>query len=255
MKSIKLFVVVCVALIVGASFNNSVVAQSNDGLVNQFVETYFRQNESELLKAGVVSSDARLEDSVLVCTLLFDEAVATADMIGAVLDVAREKSNTPGLFSEVDKKVIRMFESQGLSCRCVIHGNNSPKEVVRDLSVCEFLAFEKFLSGDKAATGEPSIDDIVAMIDNTLAGGDMKIRCVRRGELVCLEQETTASEYDDIKTAMETCGGLIRTMMKKALTRDKKIADLFRFIAKKGYRFAYSVHCGDNEPVIIELNF
>ena len=42
---------------------------------------------------------------------------------------------------------------------------------------------------------------------------------------------------------------------KKTLTRDKKIAEIFRSIAKKGYGFAYSVHCGDNEPVINELNF
>ena len=254
MKSIKMFVVAFIAIFLACSFCSNMMAQSNDGFVNQFVETCLKQNESELHKAGIISLHTELNGTVFVCTLLLDEAVAGVDMIGSVIDVAKEKHKTAKLFSEEESKVIQDFESQGLSCRCIVRGNNTGTEIARELSVREFLAFEKYLAGDKAFGGEPSIDDIVSVIDKALAKEEGKMGCVRREDVVYLEHEMSASEYDDIKSAMENCGWLIKKMMKKARSRDKKVLESFRAITKQGYRFAYSVKCGNNEPVIIELD-
>ena len=256
MKSIKLFLVF-IALFLGASFCNSVVAQSGDSFVNQFVETSLVQSSSELKEAGIISSDVRLDGSVFVCTLLIDETVINVDMMGSFMDIAKEKSKSTNLFGDDDRKAIEAFESQKITCRCIVRENKSKKEIVRDLQPREFLAFVKFVSGDKAFADNSSIDDIVETLDKAFSSskGDVKMRCVRRGRVIYLEQEAEASEYDDIKTAMDVGGWLVKMMLKKAIASDKKAKETFRSLAKQGYYFAYSVKCGDKEPVVIELNF
>ena len=258
MKSNRLPAVAFVAMLLGCSFCNSAVAQSGDGFVAQFMEASLKQKEGGLQKAGVISSTTEQKGKVYVCTLLLDEAVVTVDMMGVVIDVALGKSNTEGLFGKEEGKTILEMEAQGVTCRCVVRGNGSGAEIVRDMSVREFLAFGKYLSGDEAIAGEPSIDDIVAMIDGALvkdgAKNGTKMRCVRRDDVVYIEHEVPASEYEDMKDAMKSFGWLVKRMVRKALSGEKEVVESFRLITKLGCSFAYAVCCGDNEPVIIELD-
>lgn len=107
----------------------------------------------------------------------------------------------------------------------------------------------------KTKDGELAIDEMVADINRALATEDGKVGCVRRGNTVYIEQELSATDYDDIKSAMESFGWLVRRQMKKAFSKDKKVVESFRMMNKEGYSFAYSFKCGENEPIVIELDF
>lgn len=144
-----------------------------------------------------------------------------------------------------------LFFLGALCNSAVAQSSNDSAEQFKDT-----LLMQNVCEQQNSLGGDPTIDDIVEALDKAFsATKEVKMHCVRRGNLICLEQDVTASEYDDIKTAMETCGWLVKKLMKKALSSDKKTKETFRSLAKQGYYFAYSVKCGNNEPVIIELDF
>ena len=155
---------------------------------------------------------------------------------------------------EFNMKSIKLFFAfalffLGALCNGVVAQSNNVEQG-KDTLLTENSAVQQ-----KALDGELSIDELVADINKALATEDGKLGCVRKGNTVYIEQEVSATDYDDIKSAMESFGWLVKRQIKKAFSKEKEVVESLRMMNKKGYGFAYSFKCGENEPVVIELDF
>ena len=63
MKTIRMFVVAFIAMLLGTSFCNPVVAQSYDDIMAESIKSYMAESESELRDAGILSYDVRIQGS------------------------------------------------------------------------------------------------------------------------------------------------------------------------------------------------
>lgn len=254
MKTIRLFVVAFLAMILGTSFGNHVVAQSNNEILEQMMRMYSSQDEDEMRDAGILSYDINVDGSVYIFNILLDEDVTNVETMGEFMSLAKKKAATGEIFSSDDYETIDQMESLGITFRYIVRGNKSGKRIVHNFTMREFLAFEKLSADDNTFGDEMSIDDIVSLLDKTLAAEDETMRCVRRGKVVYIEQEVYARDYADVKAAMEEQPEFMQAMMMEMLTGNPDAAEVFYSIIRKGYRIAYSVKCADKQPIIINLD-
>ena len=255
MKAIKLYVVAFLAMILGTSFSNHVVAQSNNEILEQMMRMYISQDEDEMRDAGILSYDINVDGSVYIFNILLDEDVTYVETMGELMSLAKKKAATGEIFSYDDYETIEQMESLGITFRYIVRGNRTGKRVVHNFTMREFLAFEKLSADDSTFGDEMSIDDIVRLLDKTLAAEDESMRCVRRGKVVYIEQEVPANDYDDIKYVMEDSPELMKNIFQEMMASDPDAVEVFRSITKKGYRLAYSVKCGSKQPIVLELDF
>ena len=255
MKAIKLYVVAFLAMILGTSFSNHVVAQSNNEILEQMMRMYISQDEDEMRDAGILSYDVSVDGSVYIFDLLLDEDVTYVETMGEMMSLAKKKAATGEIFSYDDYETIEQMESLGITFRYIVRGNRSGKRIVHNFTMREFLAFEKLSADDSTFGDEMSIDDIVRLLDKTFAAEDETMRCVRRGKVVYIEQEMHARDYADVKAAMEEEPELMQAMIMGIFTGDPDAAEVFYSIIRKGYRIAYSVKCAGKQPIIINLDF
>jgi hypothetical protein len=183
-----------------------------------------------------------------------DEDVTYVETMGELMSLAKKKAATGEIFSYDDYETIDQMESLGITFRYIVRGNKSGKRIVHNFTMREFLAFEKLSADDSIFGDEMSIDDIVRLLDKTLAAEDETMRCVRRGKVVYIEQEVYARDYADVKAAMEEQPEFMQAMMMEMFTGDPDAAEVFYSIIRKGYRIAYSVKCADKQPIIINLD-
>jgi hypothetical protein len=254
MKTIKLYVVAFVAMLFGASFSNRAAAQSDNEFLEQMMRMYISQDEDEMRDAGILSYDVSVDGSVYIFDLLLDEDFVYVETMGELMSLAKKKAATGEIFSYDDYETIDQMESLGITFRYIVRGNRSGKRIVHNFTMREFLAFEKLSADDSIFGDEMSIDDIVRLLDKTLAAEDETMRCVRRGKVVYIEQEVYARDYADVKAAMEEQPEFMQTMMMEMFTGDPDAAEVFYSIIRKGYRIAYSVKCADKQPIIINLD-
>ena len=255
MKAIKLYVVAFLAMILGTSFSNHVVAQSDNEILEQMMRMYISQDEDEMRDAGILSYDINVDGSVYIFNILLDEDVTNVETMGEFMSLAKKKAATGEIFSYDDYETIDQMESLGITFRYIVRGNRTGKRVVHNFTMREFLAFEKLSADDSTFGDEMSIDDIVRLLDKTLAAEDESMRCVRRGKVVYIEQEVPANDYDDIKYVMEDSPELMKNIFQEMMASDPDAVEVFRSITKKGYRLAYSVKCGSKQPIVLELDF
>lgn len=251
MKAIKLYVVTFLAMILGASFSNHVVAQSNNEILEQMMRKYISQDKDEMRDAGILSYDINVDGSVYIFNILLDEDVTYVETMGELMSLAKKKAATGEIFSYDDYETIEQIESLGITFRYIVRGNRSGKRIVHNFTIREFLAIEKLAAdfGD-----EMSIDDIVRLVDKTFAVEDETMRCVRRGKVVYIEQEMHARGYADVKAAMEEDPEFMQAMIMEILTGDPDAAEVLYSIIRKGYRIAYSVKCAGKQPININLD-
>ena len=255
MKTIRMFVVAFVAMLLGASFCNPVVAQSYDDIMAESIKSYMAQSESELRDAGILSYDVRIQGSVIVCDLVFDENVAAVDSWGVIMNLAKEKAATENQLGGVDEDAIGMLESLGYTYRYIIKGNKSGRIVASDFSVRELLVFGELFADFETLGKGLSIEEYVAMLDRIFANEDENLSCVLRGNCVYIELEMTKEEYDEINELVAKDAGMVKSMLETALTGDKDAAEVFRVIIDKGCRVAYSFKCAGEWPITINLDF
>ena len=254
MKTIKLYVVAFVAMLFGASFSNRAAAQSDNEFLEQMMRMYISQDEDEMRDAGILSYDVNVDGSVYIFDLLLDEDFVYVETMGELMNLAKRKAATGEIFSYDDYETIEQMESLGVTFRYIVRGNRTGKRVVHNFTMREFLAFEKLSADDSAFGDEMSIDDIVRLLDKTLAAEDESMRCVRRGNVVYLEQEMTPNDFADVKVAMEEAPSLMKSIMVETLISDPEGAEVFYMIIREGYSIAYSVRCGNRQPIIINLD-
>lgn len=255
MRTIRVFVVAFVAMLLGTSFCNPVVAQSYDDIMAESIKSYMAQSESELRDAGILSYDVRIQGSVIVCDLVFDENVAAVDSWGVIMNLAKEKATTEKQLGGVDEDAIGMLESLGYTYRYIIKGNKTGKIVASDFSVRELLVFGELFADFETLGKGLSIEEYVAMLDRIFANEDENLGCVLRGNCVYIELEMTKEEYDDMNELVAKDAGMVKSMLETALTSDKDAAEVFRVIIDKGCRMAYSFKCAGEWPITINLDF
>ena len=159
MKTIRMFVVAFIAMLLGTSFCNPVVAQSYDDIMAESIKSYMAESESELRDAGILSYDVRIQGSIIVCDLVFDENVAAVDSWGVIMNLAKEKAATEKHLGGVDEDAIGMLESLGYTYRYIIKGNKSGKIVASDFSVRELLVFGELFADFETLGKELSIEE------------------------------------------------------------------------------------------------
>ena len=255
MKTIRMFFVAFIAMLLGTSFCNPVVAQSYDDIMAESIKSYMAESESELRDAGILSYDVRIQGSIIVCDLVFDENVAAVDSWGVIMNLAKEKAATEKQLGGVDEDAIGMLESLGYTYRYIIKGNKSGKIVASDFSVRELLVFGELFADFETLGKGLSIEEYVAMLDRIFANEDENLNCVLRGNCVYIELEMTKEEYDDMNELVAKDAGMVKSMLETALTGDKDAAEVFRVIIDKGYRMAYSFKCANEWPITINLDF
>ncbi|MBQ5895406.1 MAG: hypothetical protein IIW75_02420, partial [Bacteroidaceae bacterium] len=224
-------------------------------ILEQMMRMYISQDEDEMRDAGILSYDINVDGSVYIFNILLDEDVTYVETMGELMSLAKKKAATGEIFSYDDYETIEQMESLGITFRYIVRGNRTGKRVVHNFTMREFLAFEKLSADDSTFGDEMSIDDIVRLLDKTLAAEDESMRCVRRGKVVYIEQEVPANDYDDIKYVMEDSPELMKNIFQEMMASDPDAVEVFRSITKKGYRLAYSVKCGSKQPIVLELDF
>lgn len=243
LRRIKICMVAFIALFMSVLFCNEASAQQID---------VSKEN-------GILSMETEVENSVMTIKIVVDENIVNLDLLGTLIDNAIKSASYQALSAE-DKELYEEFQAIVDSYVYIVKGNNSGRGITKKMSPLEFFFVERIFDVEDdydisdEFMADMSIEEIVSGM-NVGLGGEGEV--VIKGKKLFFNIEVPATEFAEINALYQSEPELIELMLQEALLEslDESSKFVFDIIKKRGYAIVFSYNCGNNAPIVININY
>lgn len=249
-NSLKMFAIAFVAIFLSASFFTAAQAQCKDSY-DAFTD--------ELDSPAIISIGANVDDSVYEIEMIVNEQVVDIASLGFVIDLLKIQIADNELDIPYDVlESASSFEEADAIFNCTIKGNMTGMIIEEKLTPCEMLMLGMILDNydeEETSIDDLSMEEVANEMNKTFIEEDAGIRLELNGNKLVIVTDVSEDVFYEMAEFAECAPELFaETVSESFLEGFSPSSDFLEFVKQKGYSLSYSIVCGYNEPITIDLD-